>query len=116
MKIFPRQIDIAEGTGPLLLAPLSAMRLERPCPSLTPHPFVPPPSTSPHRPLLPGTETCSFKIKNASTDDRVLLFKIRRSEPKLLDFHPKFGIVEPGVTRHVSLQLASPKVRSPCRA
>ena len=40
----------------------------------------------------------------------MLLFKIRRSEPKLLEFQPKFGIVEPGVTRHVSLQLVNSKI------
>lgn len=40
----------------------------------------------------------------------MLLFKIRRSEPKLLEFQPKFGIVEPGVTKHVSMQLVNPKV------
>ena len=28
--------------------------------------------------LSPGEDTCHFRIKNASTDDRVLLFKIRR--------------------------------------
>ncbi len=57
-----------------------------------------------------GTETCSFRITNSSKDDRILLFKIRRSEPKLLEFQPKSGIVEPGVTRHVVMQLINPNV------
>jgi len=57
-----------------------------------------------------GTDTCQFKIKNSSTDDKILLFKIRRSEPKLLEYTPKCGIVEPGVTKNVTMQLVDAKV------
>lgn len=60
--------------------------------------------------LSQGNEVCSFKIKNSSIDDRVLLYKIRRSEPKLLDFNPKRGIVEPGVTQTVSLKLVNQNI------
>ncbi len=57
-----------------------------------------------------GTDNCNFKIKNSSTDDKILLFKIRRSEPKLLDYAPKCGIIEPGVTKNVTMQLVDPKI------
>ena len=79
--------------------------------------------------LSPGEDTCHFRIKNAANDDRVLLFKIRRliyyysssllislspyssrSEPKLLDFSPKKGIVEPGAVQLVELKLVNEHV------
>lgn len=40
----------------------------------------------------------------------MLIFKIRRSDPKLVEFNPKCGIVEPGVTRSIQMQLAGPNV------
>jgi len=106
MKIYPRLLEIDDGAFALedqrdgKLDPQSRFLL-----SLAPSTVL----TLPNPPTT-GSETCSFKIKNSSADDRVLLFKIRRSEPKLLEFSPKFGIVEPGVTRHVSLQLTNPKI------
>ena len=56
-----------------------------------------------------GEGNCFF-IKNSSLDHRVLLFKIRRSDPKLVDFTPKRGIIEPGVTQCVHLSLSDAKV------
>ena len=51
-----------------------------------------------------------FFIKNSSADHRILLFKIRRSDPKLVDFTPKRGIIEPGVTQCIHLSLSDAKV------
>lgn len=32
------------------------------------------------------------------------------SEPKLIEFTPKCGIVEPGVTQHITMKLVNPNV------
>jgi len=61
-----------------------------------------------------GDEQCQFKIKNSSKDDRILLFKIRRSEPKLVDYSPKCGIVEPGVTKSITMKLVDTNVSYVC--
>lgn len=45
----------------------------------------------------------SFKIKNSSVEERHLLFKVRRSERKMVDFEPKQGVVAPGSTLKVRL-------------
>lgn len=46
-----------------------------------------------------------FKISNCSergnNEDVVLLFKVRRAEPRLVSFVPKEGIVEPGAVQQV---------------
>lgn len=39
-----------------------------------------------------------------------MLFKIRRSEPKLIDYSPKCGVVEPGVTKNVQMKLVDDNV------
>lgn len=46
--------------------------------------------------LKNGLEECTFYVKNTSVDDKVLLFKVRRSDPQLVTFTPKRGIIEPG--------------------
>jgi hypothetical protein len=57
-------------------------------------------------------QTTSFKIKNSAKDDkdRIVLFKIRRSEPKLVSFSPKSGVVEPGMTHSIKVQLTDGNV------
>jgi hypothetical protein len=49
--------------------------------------------------LPDGSEPFTFHIQNTSMDEdasTLILFKVRRSEPKLVEFSPKHGIVEPG--------------------
>ena len=60
--------------------------------------------------IADGNESSCFKIRNSTKDDRVLLFKVRRSQPKLVDFHPKAGSVEPGTTVNVIVKLAQPNI------
>jgi hypothetical protein len=47
----------------------------------------------------------SFININNSSKNKVLLFKIRRSEPKVIDFQPKRGFVEAGCTVKVYVKL-----------
>ena len=44
-------------------------------------------------------------IKNSSSTDRCLFFRIKRSEPKVVSYEPKKGIVEPGATFKINIKL-----------
>ena len=43
-------------------------------------------------------------LNNSSASGRILLFKIKRSEPKVVDFTPKRGYVEPESTLKVDIK------------
>lgn len=62
--------------------------------------------------LPKGDEVKSFKVKNTAKDDSLLLFKVRRSEPKLVEFSPKNGVVEPGMTQNIRIRLCDSRVTS----
>lgn len=64
--------------------------------------------------FVTGKESYELNIRNSAEDERILLFKIRRSEHKMVDFTPKMGYVEPGQTTKVILRLIDhsiPKTR-----
>jgi hypothetical protein len=54
----------------------------------------------------------SIQVINNSTSDRVLLFKIKRSDPKVVEFHPKRGFVEAGTTLEVDIKLSDDNISS----
>lgn len=51
-------------------------------------------------------------VINSSTSNRMLLFKIKRSDPKIVDFHPKKGYVEAGGTLKVAIKLNGSNISS----
>jgi hypothetical protein len=57
-----------------------------------------------------GLESAEFWVKNSSKDETLLLYRIHRSEPKLVSFNPKKGIVEPGHQTGISLKFIDPKI------
>jgi hypothetical protein len=70
-----------------------------------------------------GEETFQFHIQNntgtrnnddddehGQDSDELLLFKVRRTEPKLIDFAPKQGLIEPGKIVDVACQLANANI------
>lgn len=57
-----------------------------------------------------GATSCSFNIHNTSSQHKLLLYKIRRSEPQLVTFYPKHGVVKPGEMHEVELNLVNEKV------
>eukprot|EP01032_Pedospumella_encystans_P013711 gene13711-15766_t len=54
-----------------------------------------------------GKDEYELNIRNSAVDDRVLLFKIRRSEHKIVEFSPKAGYVIAGQTLKISLKQVS---------
>ena len=48
-----------------------------------------------------------ISITSVSSEDDVLLFKVKRSNPKVVDFHPKRGVVASGKTFQVKIRLMS---------
>ena len=44
-------------------------------------------------------------INNASSTDRLLFFKVKRSDPKVIEFHPRKGVIEAGITSKVKLKI-----------
>lgn len=64
--------------------------------------------------FITGKDVYELSIRNSADDERILLFKIRRSEQKMVEFKPKVGYVEPGQTTKVTLRLIDgsiPKTR-----
>jgi hypothetical protein len=55
--------------------------------------------------ICSGQNAYELYIRNSASDDRVLLYKIRRSEQKVLEFQPKLGYVEPGTTSTIKLNV-----------
>lgn len=57
-----------------------------------------------------GSTSCTFNIHNTSNQSKLLLYKIRRSEPQLVTFYPKHGVVKPGEMHEVELNLVNEQV------
>jgi len=57
-----------------------------------------------------GSKACQFTISNHHQDDTILLYKIHRSEPKLVEFNPKKGTVGPGQDVTIQLKFIDPKI------
>lgn len=57
-----------------------------------------------------GDTNGTFYIKNTSHSRKFLLYKIRRSEPQLVSFYPKHGIVKPGDVHDIEINLVNAKV------
>ena len=53
---------------------------------------------------LPEDVGGTVYLNNSSASGRILLFKIKRSEPKVVDFSPKRGYVEPESTLKVDIK------------
>jgi hypothetical protein len=62
--------------------------------------------------LSQGERRCEFFIENSSSVNDTLLFKIRRTEPKVLDFHPKVGQIPAGASMAVSVRMTDPEAYS----
>ena len=54
--------------------------------------------------LTSGKDEYELNIRNSASDDRILLFKIRRSEHKIVEFSPKVGYVVAGQTVKIALK------------
>ena len=53
---------------------------------------------------LPEDVGGTVYLNNSSASGRILLFKIKRSDPKVVDFSPKRGYVEPESTLKVDIK------------
>jgi hypothetical protein len=51
-----------------------------------------------------GEENFVF-IFNGSSTDRLLFFKVKRSDPKVIEFHPRKGVIEAGITSKVKIRI-----------
>ena len=54
--------------------------------------------------LCDGEENFVY-ISNSSSTDRLLFFRIKRSNPKVVSFFPRKGIVEPETTFKIEIKL-----------
>jgi hypothetical protein len=57
--------------------------------------------------LVSEQNNYELNIKNSSTNNLILLFRIKRQEQKVLTFGPKKGMVLPGETRTIPISLLS---------
>jgi hypothetical protein len=44
-------------------------------------------------------------IINCSSTDRLLFFKVKRSDPKVIEFYPRKGVIETGITSKVKIKI-----------
>ena len=58
-----------------------------------------------------GSEGCVFNVHNTSKSNKLLLYKIRRSEPQLVSFYPKHGVIRQGELHEIELNVVNSKVR-----
>jgi hypothetical protein len=56
-----------------------------------------------------GTQE-TFQVSNASSD-AIVLYKIRREDPKVVAFRPKFGMVDPGHEANIVLNFTGNSAR-----
>lgn len=59
--------------------------------------------------VVEGEENFVF-INNASSTDRLLFFKVKRSDPKVIEFHPRKGVIEAGITSKVRIKIVGDNI------
>lgn len=59
--------------------------------------------------VVEGEENFVF-INNASSTDRLLFFKVKRSDPKVIEFYPRRGVIEAGITSKVKIRIVGDNI------